>query len=284
MVKAFLGMGLLGSNFVTAMLEKGDKVHVWNRSAAKAAALEPLGASVFATPARAVQGAAVVHITLKDDNSVDEVLAAAETGLQPGAIIIDHTTTTREGAIARTQAWKDKGFTYLHAPVFMGPANAREGSGYMLVSGDPAVVEKVTPLLEKMTGQLIPLGPEEGKAAAMKLIGNCFLVAFTAGLRDTFVLAGALGQQPRDISGLFEIWNPAQMLPARIRRMSGGDYTKPSWELDMARKDTQIFIDTVQQSGGNLAVMPAIAALMDEWISKGFGNNDWNVIAKDAVK
>lgn len=284
MVKAFLGMGLLGSNFVTAMLEKGDKVRIWNRSPEKAAALESLGAEVFATPARAVQGAAVVHITLKDDNSVDEVLAAAETGLQPGAIIIDHTTTTQEGAIARTAAWKSKGFTYVHAPVFMGPANAREGSGYMLVSGDQPAVAKVTPLLERMTGQLVNLGPEEGKAAAMKLIGNCFLVAFTAGLRDTFALAGALGQQARDISGLFDIWNPAQMLPARIRRMSGGDYTKPSWELAMARKDTQIFIDTVGQHGGNLAIMPAIAALMDSWIEKGFGNNDWNVIAKDVVK
>lgn len=284
MVKAFLGMGLLGSNFVTAMLEKGDKVRIWNRSAAKAAALESAGAEVFATPARAVQGAAIVHVTLKDDGSVDEVLAAAETGLQPGAIIIDHTTTTQDGAIARTRSWKEKGFTYLHAPVFMGPANAREGSGYMLVSGDQSVVENATPLLEKMTGQLVNLGPEEGKAAAMKLIGNCFLVAFTAGLRDTFALAGALGQNARDISALFDIWNPAQMLPARIRRMSGGDYTKPSWELAMARKDTQIFIDTVEQHGGNLALMPAIASLMDAWIDKGFGNNDWNVIAKDVVK
>ncbi|WP_240646713.1 NAD(P)-dependent oxidoreductase [Chitinophaga rhizosphaerae] len=284
MVKAFLGMGLLGSNFVTAMLEKGDKVRVWNRSPEKAAALEPLGAEVFATPARAVQGAAVVHVTLKDDQSVDEVLAAAETGLQPGTVIIDHTTTTQEGAIARTAAWKEKGFTYIHAPVFMGPANAREGSGYMLVSGSRAVVEKVSPLLEKMTGQLVDLGPEEGKAAAMKLIGNCFLVAFTAGLRDTFALAGALGQNTRDVGSLFEIWNPAQMLPARIRRMSGGDYSKPSWELSMARKDTGIFIDTVQQQGGHLAIMPAIAALMDEWIAKGFGGNDWNVIAKDVVQ
>lgn len=284
MVKAFLGMGLLGSNFVTAMLEKGDKVNIWNRSPEKAAALEPLGAQAFATPARAVQGAAVVHVTLKDDQSVDEVLAASETGLLPGAIIIDHTTTTKDGAIARTKNWKDKGFTYLHAPVFMGPANARDSSGYMLVSGDQAVIEQVKPLLEKMTGQLVNLGPEEGKAAAMKLVGNCFLVAFTAGLRDTFALASSMGQDARDISGLFDIWNPAQMLPVRIRRMSGGDYSKPSWELDMARKDTQIFIDTVRQSGGELAIMPAIAALMDEWIAKGFGRSDWNVIAKDVAK
>ena len=27
----------------------------------------------------------------------------------------------------------------------------------------------------------------------------------------------------------------------------------------------------------------AIAAEMDRWIDKGYGNNDWTVIAKDAV-
>ncbi|MBD0288676.1 MAG: NAD(P)-dependent oxidoreductase, partial [Flavisolibacter sp.] len=33
-MKAFLGMGLLGSNFVRAMLQKGEEVQVWNRTAA----------------------------------------------------------------------------------------------------------------------------------------------------------------------------------------------------------------------------------------------------------
>ncbi len=40
----------------------------------------------------------------------------------------------------------------------------------------------------------------------------------------------------------------------------------------MARKDTQLFIDAAQQAGNQLLLMPAIAALMDEFINKGFGN------------
>jgi 3-hydroxyisobutyrate dehydrogenase len=34
-MKAFLGMGLLGSNFVKAMLKQGEEVQVWNRTHAK---------------------------------------------------------------------------------------------------------------------------------------------------------------------------------------------------------------------------------------------------------
>ena len=36
-------MGLLGSNFVKAMLKKGDTVQVWNRTASKAKTLEAFG-------------------------------------------------------------------------------------------------------------------------------------------------------------------------------------------------------------------------------------------------
>ena len=277
-------MGLLGANFVKAMLDRGEKVQVWNRNRTRAQALESFGATVFSSPADAVKDADYVHLTVKDDAAVNEVLAAAASGLKPGAVIIDHTTTTVEGAKRRTEEWKGKGFVYLHAPVFMGPVNAREGSGFMLVSGDQSVIEKVQPLLEKMTGRLINLGPEEGKAAGMKLIGNSFLVTFVAGLSDTLSLGKALDITAQEIGSLFEIWNPAQMLAARLQRMSSGDYDKASWELAMARKDTQIFIDTVNAKNGSLTVLPAIAAQMDKMISQGFSASDWTVIAKDAVK
>lgn len=283
MARAFLGMGLLGSNFVKAMLEKGEAVQVWNRNPAKAQELQTYGAKAFASVTAAVKDADYIHLTLKDDGSVNEVLAAAAPGLKPGAMIIDHTTTSAEGAVARTREWKEAGFTYLHAPVFMGPANARESSGYMLVSGDQEVIAQVKPLLDKMTGKVINFGPEEGKAAAMKLVGNCFLVTFTAGLSDTLSLGKSLHVSPKDIEALFDMWNPVRMLPARLQRMSSGDYSKPSWELNMARKDTQLFINSVKQGNGTLTVVPAIAAEMDKWIEKGFGNSDWTVIAKDAV-
>ncbi|MET3877151.1 NAD(P)-dependent oxidoreductase [Chitinophaga sp. OAE865] len=280
---AFLGMGLLGSNFVRALISKGEQVQVWNRTASKAAALEAYGAKVFPDAAAAVKGASRIHLTLKDDHTVNEVLAAAAAGLTPGAVIIDHTTTSADGAVARTKEWKERGFTYLHAPVFMGPANALDSSGYMLVSGDQAVINTWEPALSKMTGKVINFGDITGKAAGMKLIGNSFLVGLTAGLADTLSLAKALEIPLSDVSSLFSSWNPGGALPARLQRMTSGSYSNPSWELSMARKDTQLFIDAANKSNVPLAVLPAIAAEMDRWIQKGHGNEDWTVIGKDSI-
>src|SRR6185312_4879413 len=282
-MKAFLGMGLLGSNFVRAMIKKGDEVQVWNRTASKAKALETYGAKAFDQAADAVRGADVVHITLKDDDSVNEVLETAASGLKPGAIIIDHTTTSKKGAIERTKAWKDRGFTYLHAPVFMGPPNALESTGVMLVSGDQAVIKNVEEDLSKMTGKLMNLGPEEGKAAGIKLIGNLFLLSMTAGLSDTLSLAKAQGIAADDVLELFSSWNPGAMVPARLKKIIEADFSSPSWELNMARKDAGLMLSAVEEGHEKLKVIPVVAAEMDKWIEKGHGNDDWTIITKESV-
>jgi len=282
-MKAFLGMGLLGSNFVKAMLKKGDQVQVWNRTTAKATALEAFGAKAFENIADAVKGADVVHLTLKDDDTVNEVLEKASPGLKPGAIIIDHTTTSKKGAIERTKAWKEKGFTYLHAPVFMGPPNALESTGVMLVSGDQAVVKKTESELSKMTGKLMNLGPDEGKAAGIKLIGNLFLLSLTAGLADALSLAKAQGIAANDVADLFNSWNPGAMIPARLKRIIDADFENPSWELNMARKDAGLMLSAARDGEKKLNVIPVIADEMDKWIKKGHGNDDWSIITKDSI-
>lgn len=280
-MKAFLGTGLLGANFVQAMIKHGEEMQVWNRTASKAKELEKFGAKAFDDVKDAVRGATYIHCTLKDDASVDEVLQVASEGFAPGAIIIDHTTTSKDGAISRTKMWKEKGFTYQHAPVFMGPVNALESTGFMLISGDQQLITQLEPSLSKMTGQLLNFGTEVGKAAAMKLAGNAFLVCLTAGLREVINLSKAMGVSPDDLSTLFGAWNPGAVVQSRIKRMTGADHSKPSWELSMARKDTRLFLEAAEKDGTHLLLLPAIAGLMDEWIAKGFGHHDWTVIAKE---
>ena len=153
----------------------------------------------------------------------------------------------------------------------------------MLVSGEDDLISKLRPELTKMTGKLLHFGKEPGRAAAMKLIGNTFLVCFTTGVRDTACLSKALNVPLADLFTLFESWNPGAQLLGRLKRVTDEDYSNPSWELNMARKDTGLFLEATANATAQLALIPAIAALMDQWIEKGYGNHDWTVIAKDCV-
>lgn len=280
---AFFGLGLLGANFVRACRARGEEVQVWNRTAAKASALESIGARAFADPALAAAGAARIHLALSDDAAVDEVLARAQGGFSPGVMIVDHSTTSPAGTRARAQRWSDHGVEFLHAPVFMGPQNALEGTGLMLASGDADRVERVRRFLEAMTGKLIYLGAGSDRAASFKLFGNLMLVFLTAGAAEMLTLAKALDVKPEDAAALFDTFNPGASLAARIKRMISADFSNPSWELSMARKDTRLMLEAGEHSGNPLQMLQAIAATMDGFVERGHGRDDWTVIAKDAL-
>jgi 3-hydroxyisobutyrate dehydrogenase len=273
---AILGTGLLGSNFARALIAKGETVHVWNRSAERARALEADGAKAFERADEAVRGATRVHVVVSDDAAVDSVLAGAK--LAPGTLVIDHSTTSPAGALARTARGD---ITYVHAPVFMGPQNARESTGLMLVSGDRARVARVTPLLAPMTGKLVDLGDRVDAAACFKLMGNTFLMGFTAAIGDLLGLAKALGIAPADAIRLFENFNPGAMAAQRGARMASGDFATPSWELAMARKDARLVQAEVDRAHVALMLVPAISTRMDAMIQRGHAHDDWTVIAKD---
>ncbi len=280
---AFLGTGLLGSNWVRAMRKRNEEVHVWNRTASKAIALESVGAKAFTTPAETVKGAKRIHLALSDDEAVDNILEQASPGFEKDVIIIDHTTTTATGAAERTENWKKHNVTYIHAPVFMGPANALEGSGMMLISGNQDLIKELEPELAKMTGKLMNLGSQTNKAAGYKLLGNLFLLTMTSGIIDTLSLAKGLDFSIDEVTSLFEMFNPGASIPARVKRMSIGDFNHPTWELTMARKDARLMIEEAARAKIQLTLIPSIAIEMDRWIKNGHGSDDWTVIAKDAI-
>jgi len=279
---AFLGTGMLGTGFVRALRKRGETVHVWNRTLAKAKLLEDSGAIVFEDPAAAAKGAERIHLSLNDDASVDDVLGKIP--LTPEQIIVDHTTTSATGTKERVAKWDAKGIRFVHAPVFMGPQNAHDSTGLMLVSGERARVEAVRPHIEKMTGKVIDLGERVDAAAAYKLFGNCFLMFFTSGLAEVFTLARAVDIDPKEAATLFQHFNPGNLIGARIDRMLGADWPKASWELSMARKDARLMLEEGEHGGFPLHFLPAIAARMDEFIARGHGAHDWTVIAKDAIE
>ena len=195
---AFLGTGLLGAGFAEAAARRGDTVTAWNRSADKALALQQFGVKAAATPAEAVRNASRVHLILKDDAVVEEVLAAARAGLGSDAIILDHTTTLPALTAARAKRLSGEGVKYLHCPVFMGPAAARNAQGSMMVAGPLPLFESVKAELGRMTARLEYLGERADLAAVNKLFGNAMILGVSALLADVLTMAQASQVDPQE--------------------------------------------------------------------------------------
>lgn len=179
---------------------------------------------------------------------------------------------------------EEKRFFYQHAPVLMGPKNARESTGFMLVSGDQKVISNLLPVLEKMTGTVYNFGSEAGKAAGMKLVANLYLITYVGGVADMVALAKSTGITHDDLLQLLDEWNPGVTARRRIEKMKDQRYDDPSWMLSMARKDAGLMMNEADKAGIKLVALSAIADQMDELIAEGLGSKDWSIIGKDPVK
>jgi 3-hydroxyisobutyrate dehydrogenase len=277
---AFLGTGLLGSAFVEHLLATGSTVAVWNRTAARAQALAGAGARVASSLAEAAAGAERIHLCLRDDDSVDQILAEVLPAAGPGAVLVDHTTTSADGTAARGARLAAAGRRFLHAPVFMSPPNARQGKGMMIVSGDEAVFRPVEAALAAMTGDLWYAGADLRRAAALKLLGNSMLIALAGALADTFALGRALGVSPTDTHDLLTRLRPGGAIEVRGKRMAAGEFSA-TFELAMARKDVGLMLDAMGDAP--VAVLRGLAERADQLIERGHGADDLGVLAVDAI-
>ncbi len=277
---AFLGTGLLGSAFAEAAAKRGDTVTAWNRSPDKVGELAQFGVKAAATPADAVRGATRVHLVLKDDAVVEEVIAAARPGLAPDTVLIDHTTTLPELTAARAERFQAQGIKYLHCPVFMGPPAARNAQGSMMVAGPRALFDSVKDALGPMTGRLQYMGERADLAAVNKLFGNAMIIGVSAAMADVLTIAQASGIAPGDAIELLKLLDLNAMVAGRGANMAKGNFAA-SFELAMARKDVRLMLETC--GARPLAVLPAIAARMDQLIAAGHGAQDASVLGIDAV-
>jgi len=278
---AFLGTGLLGAAFAEAAAQRGDTVTAWNRTAAKAQALAPFGVKPAATPVDAVRGASRVHLVLKDDAVVEEVIAAARPGLAAGAVIVDHSTTLPALTAARSERLAREGVKYLHCPVFMGPAAARTAKGSMLVSGPQALFDSVKGELSAMTARLEYLGERPDLAAVNKLLGNAMIIGMVGVLSDVLTIAQASDMPGPDAVKLLQMLDFNAMVAGRGGNMARGNFDV-SFEMAMARKDVRLMLETV--GSRPMAALPAVAARMDQLIAAGLGDSDFSVLARDAAK
>jgi 3-hydroxyisobutyrate dehydrogenase len=278
---AFLGTGLLGGAFAEAAAKRGDTVTAWNRSPDKVQALAQFGVKAAASPAEAVRGATRVHLVLKDDAVVEEVIGAARPGLARDVVVIDHTTTLPALTAQRAQRLNSEGIKYLHCPVFMGPPAARKALGSMLACGPQAIFDSVKAELAKMTGRLEYLGERPDLAAVEKLFGNAMIIGVSAVMADILTIAQANNVPGEEAVKLLGLLDLNGMVSGRGGNMVKGNFT-PTFELSMARKDVRLMLETCGKRP--LAALPGIAARMDQLIAAGHGGQDPSVFAIDAVQ
>jgi 3-hydroxyisobutyrate dehydrogenase len=175
---AFLGLGAIGRPMAARIAAAGHPLAVWNRTPAKAAELAAqAGARAASSPADAIRDADVVITCLPTSRDVAGLLDGPEgllSALTARHTLVDCTSGDPAGSREIAARLRERGVSFIDAPVSGGVAGAEQGTLTVMAGGDAAVLERVRPVLESFGKKIVHCG-DVGAGDALKAVNNALL-------------------------------------------------------------------------------------------------------------
>jgi 3-hydroxyisobutyrate dehydrogenase-like beta-hydroxyacid dehydrogenase len=191
----FIGLGVMGSQMVNRLLDRGHTVTGYNRTRAKAQWLIDKGMKWADSP-RAVAEAS--DFTLAMVTNTAAVTAITEgpqgllAGLGAGKIFIDMSTISPSASRTLAEKVRELGADMVDAPVSGSVITLQEGKLSVMVGGRKETYEKVKPLLQDIGPKVTHVG-DNGLALSMKIAINLSLAVQMLAFSEGVLLAEKSG-------------------------------------------------------------------------------------------
>ncbi len=224
----YIGLGMMGSNMVRRLLEKGHTVTGYNRTRSKSEPLAALGMRVAESPRALAQSVDVLFSMVTNASALESLAHGPDgflAGLGPGKILIDMTTGSPAKCRELAAKVREKGADMLDAPVSGSPVMVQQGKISIMVGGHQETFDRVRPLLGDLAVKVTHVGGVS-LAVSMKIAMNLSvavqMIAFSEGVllaeksgiaRDTAVdvlTHSAIGSPMLQYRGPFVLDMPAE--------------------------------------------------------------------------
>jgi 3-hydroxyisobutyrate dehydrogenase-like beta-hydroxyacid dehydrogenase len=191
----FVGLGVMGSQMVNRLLDKGHTVTGYNRTRRKAQWLVDKGMRWADSP-RAV--AAAADITFAMVTNAAAIAAVTDgpdgiiRGLSAGKLFVDMSTVSPELSRATAAKVRAQGADMVDAPVSGSVLTLQEGKLSVMVGGSRQSFELLKPLLLDIGPKVTHVG-DNGLALAMKIAVNLSLAVQMLAFSEGVLLAEKSG-------------------------------------------------------------------------------------------
>jgi 3-hydroxyisobutyrate dehydrogenase len=268
---AVLGTGIMGAAMARNIAGAGHEVRAWNRTRKKAEPLADDGITVADTAPEAVDGADVVVTMLA---AGDAVKAVAEEAIDGSAVWAQMSTVGLDAARELADVAKEKGASYVDAPVLGTKRPAEEGKLIVLASGDGQARQTAKPIFDAVGAKTVDLGDDAVAGSRLKVVLNSWIVGLVQALAETIKVAEALGVDPQQFLDTIE----GGPLDAGYAHVKGGAMISrefpTSFALELARKDVGLVLKAAEDAGISLPAAAATAQSLDKAIEDGHGGED----------
>lgn len=273
----FLGLGTMGGPMARNILRRGYRVKGFDLNPAAIKAHVDAGGQA-ATSLQDVAKDADVVITMLPDGPDVEKAVVGEGGLvqamQPGSVLIDMSTID-PGVTRRVgRALAEKGIAMVDCPVGKTQDHAIAGTLTLMIGGDPAVIERVRPVLDCMGRDFFYCG-ELGMGEALKLTNNFLAASILSATSEALVMgrkAGLSLEIMTDVMRTTMAWNN-QLAVALPKKGLAGDFS-PGFMVKLGEKDQRLAIDLAKALGVETPVGAAVHAVLVQAKNAGFADLD----------
>ena len=276
----WIGLGAMGYHMAGHLAVSGCLARVWNRSTTSAEKFAgQFNVEISQSPAALVEDLDVIFLCVSNDESVSDLVAQMQPGLKSGAIVIDTSTVSPATATTMSEQLLSIPVHWIDAPVSGGVEGARKGSLAVMAGGDPAIFERILPLLEVFGDRATYMGPV-GSGQAAKAINQVMV----AGIAETVCEALAFAEQlnlPRKrlitvlSSGAANSW----FLEHRGKTMLA-DKFEPGFKSALLLKDLGICTKLAHELNSTLPVTELALRDYNELVAAGDGDNDTSSLIK----
>lgn len=239
----FLGLGNMGKPMAGHLLDASYRLRVYDLDESAVAALVQQGATHAATVAELAGEADVIFTALPGPDEVRAV-ALRDDGIianaHPGSTYVDLTTNSPEVTREIYDAGKLRGVAVLDAAMSGGHHGAYSKRLSLMVGGDADVVERLRPMLETMSDNVVHCG-ESGAGTVTKVVNNLVSLSESNLVGEALALGVKWGVKLDTLAKVMcesssASWRLNESFP---RYVLAGNF-KPGFALDLAVKDLEL--------------------------------------------
>jgi len=237
---AFFGLGNMGFPIAANLLKHGHTVvTAVHRNPEPAQRLQALGGIIAASPAEAARDAEVIFTIVPEDQALLKLLLdpAMADAIAAGSVIVDMTSASAGAIRTVSEFYETRGVEVLDAPVSGGVKGATAGTMSMLCAGKEAVFQKVSPVLEHISGKRCFVGTEPGQGKVVKSLNNLLNAINKAAVGEAWQMAEAYGIQPDAFEEAISASSgDSYAFRTTFPRIRAQDYS-PAFTVALMRKD-----------------------------------------------
>jgi len=284
MQTGFVGLGAMGVHMARSLHRAGLLTGVWNRSAAKAAALATeLKVIAFKSLEELAGNCEAVVSCVSADDDLRAVISGLEPALSPNMIVMDCSTVAAVTVREIHQRLDALGVGFLDCPVSGGVEGARQATLAIMVGGDAEVFARAQPILEKM-GKAVAYMGRSGAGQAAKATNQIMCAGIIQAVGEAMAFAHAEGLPLNKVidvlgQGAGSSWYFVNRAPFMAKNNFPAGF-----RVRLHDKDLRICRDMAALRGAALPVVESTLEQYEKLIAQGFGDEDISAIYRLKTK